>query len=533
MNGSAPAHDRFPLLLEKYLDGALSAAERVELRAYLTEDRACQTDFVETLANEVAVRTLIARERRNASAPPQARRRRPVHGRPVRVRAWTWRITAVAAGILLLLGVFLGREVAKLRVDSLAVHVATLTPVRGAVAVLRPSGAVSIRAAESLSAGDRVETRGAASAAFITYSDGTRLELAANTTAAVLGQAGESKRVCVDTGELTAEVVPQPRHWPMRVMSPHTEVLVVGTRFSLAVGTAATRVDLTRGELRVLNKQTRQSVALHEGYYALVGQTTVVAARPAFDRAPPEAVARAGKSLQALYLFRDGGTIVRDVAGAGAPLDLTVRAPQAVRPLPGGGLELRTRCVLASDRPATRIIEACRASDEISIEAWITPADPEQPGGPARIVTCSPNPDVHNFTLGQIHIAGLQERHYIVRLHGEHWQLTSYPRTAAPSLSHVVFVRRADRAATLYVDGHDRTYKFREGWQMADWNGTFGSDFAAWNADYPLVLGGELGDEPGNLRSWLGSFHLVAIYSRALSPEDVALLFRQGAPAGP
>ena len=45
-------------------------------------------------------------------------------------------------------------------------------------------------------------------------------------------------------------------------------------------------------------------------------------------------------------------------------------------------------------------INAARASNALTLEAWVTPANTTQ-SGPARIVTLSATPQTRNFTLGQ------------------------------------------------------------------------------------------------------------------------------------
>ncbi|TVS20712.1 MAG: hypothetical protein EA424_02580 [Planctomycetaceae bacterium] len=48
--------------------------------------------------------------------------------------------------------------------------------------------------------------------------------------------------------------------------------------------------------------------------------------------------------------------------------------------LPYGGLQVTGGAMLGSPQPAEKIVEACHASDELTIEAWVIPARVEQPG---------------------------------------------------------------------------------------------------------------------------------------------------------
>lgn len=101
------------------------------------------------------------------------------------------------------------------------------------------------------------------------------------------------------------------------------------------------------------------------------------------------------------YDFSEGeGDVVRDVSQNGVPLDLHVADPDAVVWLPDGGLRVTQSTLIASEGPATKLIDAVGATGEMSLQVWITPANTTQ-AGPARIVTLSHNTGQRNFTLGQ------------------------------------------------------------------------------------------------------------------------------------
>jgi hypothetical protein len=109
--------------------------------------------------------------------------------------------------------------------------------------------------------------------------------------------------------------------------------------------------------------------------------------------------AAAGALVQ--YDFREGaGQIVRDTSGVGTPLDLPIEDVSAVEWLAGGGLRIVKPTQIASESPATKVIQAVKRSGALTIEAWLRPADTVQ-AGPARIVTVSRDMSARNFTLGQ------------------------------------------------------------------------------------------------------------------------------------
>ena len=84
--------------------------------------------------------------------------------------------------------------------------------------------------------------------------------------------------------------------------------------------------------------------------------------------------------------------------------------------------------------------------------------------------------------------------------------------TAETSFSHIVYTRDATGLVKLYKKGIEILSKVIDG------------DFSNWDNNYRLGLGDELKDE----RPWLGEFHLVSLYGRALSTEEVMLNFNAG-----
>lgn len=216
------------------------------------------------------------------------------------------------------------------------------------------------------------------------------------------------------------------------------------------------------------------------------------------------------RGLLALYDFgSDSGPIVKDRSGLLPPLDLRISDIKAVR-RSEGSLEVRGKTLIQSDK-ATRIGDAVRRSGEIAIEAWIHPAKIDQEG-PARIVTLSKNTSERNFTLGQ------ERNQFDVRLRTTKTSGNGIPSVSSPQkslatkLTHVVFTRDRQGKARLYLNG-----------QQVAQQGIAG-DMTNWDASFRLALANELtGDRP-----WLGTYHLVAIYDRSLSPEEVAAHFRAG-----
>ncbi|MBC8245053.1 MAG: DUF1592 domain-containing protein [Verrucomicrobia bacterium] len=223
------------------------------------------------------------------------------------------------------------------------------------------------------------------------------------------------------------------------------------------------------------------------------------------------AAGRSGDGLVALYDFRLAkGNVVKDRSGAGQPLDLKIESPKNVRRTEGA-LEVRGPALIRSGKPAAKVFNAVRRSGEITIEAWVRPANTRQ-DGPARMVTLSGNTSERNFTLGQEGDT-VDVRLRTTKTSGNGAPSLGGPkRSLAPKLTHIMYTRSRGGRARLFINGKQRAEKRITG------------ATSNWNANYRLALANELSKD----RPWLGTFHLVAIYSRDLSAGEVAAHFKAG-----
>ncbi|MBK8167478.1 MAG: PKD domain-containing protein [bacterium] len=230
----------------------------------------------------------------------------------------------------------------------------------------------------------------------------------------------------------------------------------------------------------------------------------------------PASGPRVEAGLLALYRFDEAaGDTIHDTAGAGAPVDLVIPPGAAVTWRPGS-LVVQAPTLIASPGAAARISEAVRTGNELTIEAWIEPANLTQTG-PARIFTLSSGTAGSNFMLGQGVYGGRADL-VDVRLRATGTStsgtpsLSTAPGTLQRRLTHVVFTRDAAGATSTWLDGLERA------------TGTASGDLSNWDTSFRLALANELsGDRP-----WLGEFHLVAVYDRALSPPDIAQNYAAG-----
>lgn len=217
--------------------------------------------------------------------------------------------------------------------------------------------------------------------------------------------------------------------------------------------------------------------------------------------------------LVALYDLQEGqGNVVHDVSGVGAALDLQIVNTANVSWIEGG-LSINDPTVIWSTQPGTKITTAVTASHEITVEAWIN-SETRFQDGPARIVTLSSNASFRNFTLGQ------DGSRYDFRLrtsqtgdNGSDVTLTTNRRRVDPGdLQHIVYTFEQGQAR-LYIDGE------------LDETASIPGDITNWDSSFRFALGNELSQN----RPWLGDIHLVAVYSQALTPEQIIQNYELGA----
>jgi hypothetical protein len=211
----------------------------------------------------------------------------------------------------------------------------------------------------------------------------------------------------------------------------------------------------------------------------------------------------------ASYEFDEGaGTTIHD--GASDPLDLALDTQDGTEWITGA-LAITGNVRIRSAGAATKVIAACTASNEVSIEAWIKPATDGQTG-PARVVGVSNGQLARNVTLAQ---SG-KEWVFRLRVPGHDNGMPDLATTqsviaAQPVLAHVVVTGDAT-SRRIYVDGVERAKDTQAG------------SFAGWDSGFPLVIANEETDS----RPWHGELHRIRIFDRVLSPGEIATLHDAG-----
>ncbi|RLB48496.1 MAG: hypothetical protein DRJ42_23115, partial [Deltaproteobacteria bacterium] len=161
--------------------------------------------------------------------------------------------------------------------------------------------------------------------------------------------------------------------------------------------------------------------------------------------------------------------------------------------------------------PIDAIRTAFVTSGEFTIEAWVRPENITQ-GGPARILTIAEETNSQNVLLGQdaeTYEAGIR------RIGSDTGSplFNSAASSVTTSLQHVVLTRHPDGTAQLWVDG-----------VASNGPEDTAGDLSNWDAAFRLYVGNAQTDD----RPWHGEFHLIAMYSRALSQAAIERHHRIG-----
>ncbi len=151
------------------------------------------------------------------------------------------------------------------------------------------------------------------------------------------------------------------------------------------------------------------------------------------------------------------------------------------------------------------VYEACKRTNELTVEATITPGNLTQ-SGPARIITLSSTGLARNFTVGQ------EGANLVLRLR------TTRNGTNGSKVEPKLCKLRTDRAQRVVITYRPGQLSCYVDGKLAMKTGRIQGDFSNWDSKQTLLFG----DERDDHRYWTGRLKDVKIHSRALSPDQAA-----------
>ena len=282
----------------------------------------------------------------------------------------------------------------------------------------------------------------------------------------------------------------------------------------------------------------------------------------------------------ALYEFLEtSGNIVKDTSNLAPALDLVI-ADASTNSIERsmGALRLKSRNLIQSTGPATKIINACKASGELTIETWVEDSEPVKklvgqfPDGtdqPNRIVSLNRDIKSNNFYVGQFY-DNAELIYSAINTSGNEAASADFTRAGGslnnpiisaenqviiPTLEvndppkvpmQKIIITLKNESAKMYLTDRDGNMSravpiASRGFSTAtgrtpfnNWYtdaklsiGNVASTFAEVSsapADFVACTGNTANTNPtcrANSRYWKGKFHLVAIYCKALTETQI------------
>ena len=236
---------------------------------------------------------------------------------------------------------------------------------------------------------------------------------------------------------------------------------------------------------------------------------------------------RYARNLVALWEFKEGpgNTTVADTSGVSPPLDLVLEGVEGSTYdwVGGYGIEFKGGYARGTSTAASqKIYDLIAPRNEYTIEAWVVPANVSQEG-PAVIASYSSGANNRNFTMGQT----LYSYEFLNRntnsgvspaatANGNPTLITDPDdEDLQATQQHVVMTYDPTNGRRVYVNGQF----------TGDVDTVTGGSLGEWDDGYLFVLGAETN---GINNRWQGKVRLVAIYSRALSQEQITQNFDAG-----
>ena len=214
-----------------------------------------------------------------------------------------------------------------------------------------------------------------------------------------------------------------------------------------------------------------------------------------------------------LWEFKTGnGAVAYDTSGVEPALNLNLSGE--VTWVGGWGINVRSGKAQGSTTASRKLHDLIKSTGEYSIEAWVAPGNVAQED--ARIVSYSGGTTTRNFMLGQtLYSYDFFNRSSTTDQNGDPRLTTSDDdEDLQATLQHVVATYDPVNGRRIYVNG-----RYTE-----DADPSAGGNLADWDDTFAFVLGNEVSGD----RQFQGVFRLVAVYNRALTPQQIDQNFQAG-----
>jgi hypothetical protein len=275
-------------LIDRYLDGELTADEETRLANWLAADVEHVRMFVREAHLHRQLRDIMLAQQYHAGAEALVKKakragwhsavggfghvaagRFPFFPSDAFRRAW---LPIAACLALLIIGVFW--------LFGATVGQPSLAEVHGdGFSILREGQSIPISAGMLLQTGDVLRTATDVTAVLNFPPEATRLTLLPETELK-LAEMSRGKHFELRAGKLEASVARQRPFRPMSLKTPQAEARVVGTRFTLLAATNMTRLDVIEGKVLLTRLSDGEAVKVGTGHYATVARNTELAALP-------------------------------------------------------------------------------------------------------------------------------------------------------------------------------------------------------------------------------------------------------------
>ena len=253
--------------------GALSPDEKARFEDAIASDAQALREWVAHRQMDEALRVVLGDGRnreavlRSIVALVEGPDRDQVKAKTLRVLAPPrWGAAKILAGLGAAAAVMLALWLASVSREKIAV----LTAMEDHATIERAGRTMTVHRSLDLKIGDILSVAAHPGAmAGVKYPDATELSFGPGSRCAIEAGDDGRKAVRLMIGTLQARVTKQPAGRPLTIATPHANVTVIGTEFSLDVESAGTRLDVQKGIVRMARADDRDAVEISAGQSAV------------------------------------------------------------------------------------------------------------------------------------------------------------------------------------------------------------------------------------------------------------------------